>query len=125
MSMFVPPGTIGFADSEADLEKPAFGCTNNASGCHGGTMPTGIMQLVPNASQDMVALMNNYMQIQARVSVGTPDQSKLLQKTLQTSMTSHGGIKPFATAQDPTYQRWLLWIQLGAGFASVSTTGDM
>jgi hypothetical protein len=125
MATNTTPGTISFADIENDLEKPAFGCTNNAGGCHGGTKPSGVMMLTPNASQDMTALMANYMQIMARVTVATPDQSLLLQKTLQTSTTSHGGIKPFANTQDATYQRWLLWIQLGANFQAVSTTGDM
>ncbi len=125
MASVVQPGTISFASIEADMEKPTFSCTNGTSGCHGGTMPTGVMQLAPMASMDMVALMNNYQQVLARVTVAQPDQSKLLLKTLQTSTTSHAGIKPFANAQDPTYQRWLLWIQLGANYAAVSTSGDM
>jgi hypothetical protein len=119
------PGQISFADIERDMEKGSFGCANGAGGCHGGTMPTGVMKLAMNASQDMTALMGNFMQVTAmmRVTPATPDQSLLLLKTLMTSTTSHLGIKPFANAQDPSYQRWLLWIQLGANFQPVPTTG--
>ena len=118
------PGTISFADIERDLEKGNFGCANGSGVCHGGTKPTGVMMISPGASQDMTALMGNYMQVMARVNTAMPDQSVLLQKTLTTSTVSHGGIKPFVDAQDASYQRWLLWIQLGASFAAVSTSGQ-
>ena len=72
------------------------------------------MIITPGASQDMAALMANYMQIMSRVNTAMPDQSLLLQKTLITSSVSHAGIKPFNTAQDASYQRWLLWIRQGA-----------
>lgn len=118
------PGTISFADIERDLEKGNFGCANGSGSCHGGAQPVGVMVITPGASIDMTALMANYMQILTRVNTATPDQSLLLDKTLITSTVSHGGIKPFATAQDASYQRWLLWIQLGANFAAVSTSGQ-
>ena len=118
------PGTISFADIERDLEKSNFGCANGSGVCHGGTKPTGVMIITPGASLDMTALMANYNQIMARVNTAMPDQSLLLQKTLTTSSVSHGGIKPFNDALDASYQRWLLWIQLGAQFPAVSTTGQ-
>ena len=77
-----------------------------------------------NSLQNPTALMANYMQIMARVNTAMPDQSLLLQKTLTISSVSHGGIKPFNNATDAAYQRWLLWIQLGAQFDAVSTTGQ-
>lgn len=118
------PGTISFADIERDLERSNFGCANGSGVCHGGTRPTGVMIITPGASQDMAALMANYAQVMARVNTAMPDQSLLLQKTLTTSTVSHGGIKPFNDAQDASYQRWLLWIQLGASFPAVSTSGQ-
>lgn len=120
------PGTISFADIERDLEKGNFGCANGSGSCHGGAKPVGSMIIVPGASLDMTALMANYNEVMNRVNKAMPDQSLLLQKTLITSSVSHAGIKPFNTAQDASYQRWLLWIQLGANFPAVSTSpGDM
>ena len=118
------PGTISFADIERDLEKGNFGCANGSGSCHGGTKPAGAMIITPGASIDMTALMANYAEVMSRVNTAMPDQSLLLEKTLITSSVSHAGIKPFATAQDASYQRWLLWIKLGANFAAVSTSGQ-
>ena len=118
------PATIGFADIERDLEKGNFGCANGSGVCHGGTKPTGVMIITPNSLQNPTALMANYMEIMSRVNLAMPDQSLILQKTLTTSSVSHGGIKPFNNATDASYQRWLLWISLGAKFDPVSTTGQ-
>jgi len=121
------PGQISFADIERDLERTNFSCANGTKGCHGTATPTGVMKLTQNASLDATSLMGNYQEVLMRVNTAMPDQSLILQKTLITSTVSHAGIKPFDTAQDATYKRWLLWIQLGAHFEPVPTTvvGDM
>jgi hypothetical protein len=49
--------------------------------------------------------------------LGGGANSLLLTKPLQGSVT-HGGIKPFASTSDPTYQRWLAWINGGAPYSA-------
>jgi hypothetical protein len=96
---------VTFASSiQGDLDNMS--CTSSA--CHGGgTIP---MNLVANATMttDLAA---NYAQVQMRASSGS--SSLILQKNLSGGM-SHTGGHPFMTTSDPTYVKWLGWINAGA-----------
>lgn len=121
----IPP-TIGFADIYKEMDAPpGLGCTNQISACHGGATPTGQMALTDMASADMAKLMDNYTNVMARVSTTDPPSSLLLKKMLAASAggTSHVGGNYFQSTSNAMYKRWLVWIQLGAKFESVSTAG--
>lgn len=121
----VLPANIGFADIYKDLDVgTGLSCTNQLSPCHGGTNPTGLMALQDMAAQDMAKLMANYTQVVARVDMNNPSNSKLLTKPLDLGQggTPHvGGNSYFPDKSNPMYQRWLIWVQLGAKFESVPT----
>lgn len=119
------PANIGFADIYKDLDaSTGLGCTNQVSACHGGTNPAGLMALQDMSAQDMTKLMANYTQVLARVDTSNPSNSKLLSKPLDVGKggVSHvGGNAYFPDTSHPMYQRWLVWVQLGAKFESVPT----
>ncbi len=121
----VIPAMIGYADINTDIDvPPGLGCTNQVSACHGGTNPSGMMMLVDMAAGDMTKLMANYTQVTMRVNTQAPASSLLLLKLLSVSAggTPHtGGNSYFADTNAPMYQRWLVWIKLGAQFPEVST----
>lgn len=119
------PDTVSFADINRDLQDSAYGCTLASPICHGGSNPKGILVLQDNALVDMAKLMANYEQVKTRVNTAMPDQSMLLLKVLSTTAggTMHSGNKPVQDTNDAVYRRWLQWIQLGAKFEPVSTTG--
>ena len=119
------PDTVSYADINRDLDQPLLGCTLNTASCHGGSNPAGKMLLKDNALVDMAKLMDNYNQVKSRVDTTMPAMSNFLLKVLETKAggISHTGPKPFTSVDDPTYQRWLKWIQLGAKFEAVSTKG--
>jgi hypothetical protein len=121
----VIPANIGFADIYKDLDAgTGLGCTNQVSACHGGTNPTGLMALQDMSAQDMAKLMTNYTQVVARVDTSNPSNSKLLTKPLdvgQGGVAHVGGNAYFPDKSNPMYQRWLVWVQLGAKFESVPT----
>jgi hypothetical protein len=70
----------------------ALGC----GACHNGSIP---MQVT-------------YADVSARAMSG--EMSLILVKNLATSGVAHGGGHPFKTTSDPTYVRWLAWINAGA-----------
>lgn len=111
------PAGLSFADINADLDKPIYGCTGAAPVCHGGTNPSGKIKL--QAGGTMAALQANYAEVLTRVNVATPEASLMLTKPLDKSGVDHMGGKVFPAAADTTYQRWLKWIQLGAKFEFV------
>lgn len=121
----IPPN-IGFEDIYKEMDAPpGLGCTNQIGACHGGATPTGQMALTDMAAGDMAKLMTNYTSVTARVNTGDPQASVLLLKMLAASAggTSHVGGTYFQSTSNPMYKRWLVWIQLGAKFESVSTAG--
>jgi hypothetical protein len=122
------PAMLGFADINNDIDvAPGLGCTTPAASCHGTTMPSGIMQLVAMAAGNMTELMANYNQVKMQCNLSNPTQSLFLLKPLAISaggVQHTGGNSYFMNTQNPMYQRWLYWIQLGAPFNEVSTMGD-
>jgi hypothetical protein len=123
------PG-VSFADIEADMEQPTFGCTQPFATCHGTSMPTGIMALQQNGSTNPTVLMANYQSVLKQVDLTTPSQSNLLLNPLVSPGLTHVGGK----ISDPGmvhYKKWLDWIILGANFGFKpysdlpTTTADM
>ena len=97
-------GQVTFAsDIQKDMDK--LGCT--ASTCH-GQMASNPMKLVPNATA-MADLMANYQLVSAETSGGS--SCKLLTKALG---MAHGGGTIFQSTSDPTYVKWLGWVNAGA-----------
>lgn len=96
-------------DIQSDLD--AKGCTITA--CHGTSGNGSVMYVKPmaTAQADIDA---NYTSVMAEINMGAPDQSPLLRNPLAGSGSGHAGTTPFANTQDPTYQKWLAWIQAGA-----------
>lgn len=93
-------------DIQKDID--AIGCIS--SSCHQTKNPI----LVAHATQ-LGDLHNNYLALAQSARAG--EQSLVLMKTLANSGVQHAdngpAAKPFATKSDPTYQRWLTWIQAG------------
>jgi hypothetical protein len=99
-----PPPPVRFAPTiQGDLD--ALGCTAGGA-CHAGSAP---MSLIPNAAA-RDALLANYAEVRPRAMAGA--MSPLLVKPQAGS--GHLGATPFASTADPTYQRWLGWVQAGA-----------
>ena len=96
-------------DIQADLD--AKGCTITA--CH-GAQGTGANLYVKPMATAQADIDMNYMNVMADINTTGPDQSPLLTKPLTGSGVTHSGTKPFASTSDPTYQKWLAWIQAGA-----------
>lgn len=96
-------------DIQMDLD--AKGCT--IMGCHGTAGGTAVptIKMGATAQADIDA---NYAAVMGEVNTTSPAQSLLLTKPLATSQITHQGTKPFTNEQDPTYVRWLNWIQAGA-----------
>ena len=86
----------------ADLTR--LGCPS----CHNGAPP---MKLIP-APQSGTDWSANYAEFSMRAASGA--MSLVLTKNLQGSGVSHGGGAPFSSTSDPTYVRWLGWIDAGA-----------
>lgn len=126
MSSYQLPATLSFADIYKDLDAgTGLGCTNQVSGCHGGTNPTGLMALQDMSAQDMAKLMANYTQVKERVDTAAPTNSKLITKPLdlnQGGVAHVGGNFYLPDTSNPMYQRWLCWVQLGANFDATSTS---
>jgi hypothetical protein len=118
--------SISFATVYKDLDSPSLGCTNQIPACHGGATPTGMMALDSMAGTDMTKLMASYNQVKMRTTVSDPSSSLIVKKPLATAAggVAHvGGNGFFKDTNDAVYKRWLLWIQLGAQFESVSVNG--
>lgn len=95
-----------FPDIQADID--SIGCS--ATGCHGGTqIPVVKMGATGGTAQGDT----NYTNFMNDVNLTAPDQSLVLTKNLPGA--SHGGGSKFAGGtNDPTYKKWLGWIQAGA-----------
>jgi hypothetical protein len=94
-------------DPSVQNDLDTMGCSQNA--CHG----SGIINLnLVEKPASMADVDANYAEVKQRASSGA--MSLLLLKNLKGSGQSHGGGMPFATTMDPTYQRWLAWINDGA-----------
>lgn len=107
------PTTAKFSpDIQSDLD--AKGCTITA--CH-GTSGNGSVMYVKGMATAQADIDANYMTVTTLAGVinsGAPDQSLLVTKPLGSSAVTHAGGKQFPTATDPTYVKWLAWIQAGA-----------
>lgn len=77
--------------------------------CHNGT--TAPMKLIP-APQSGTDWGANYGEFSMRAMSGA--SSLVLTKNLAGSGVSHGGGAPFTSTSDPTYVRWLGWIDAGS-----------
>lgn len=110
-------GSVGAAyfnpDVQGDLDR--LGCT--ASACHGGSSSPVILAS-PSTTADWTS---NYNDIRVDCTtldcIGGGTNSLLLTKPLVASIP-HTGTKPFASTSDPTYQRWLAWINAGAPYSA-------
>lgn len=111
-------GASGFRSVYMNMDSPGFQCTNAIAACHGGSSPSGIAKYSPMGLMDMMALLSTYQEVYKDVNLTTPEQSLFLRKLLSTAAggLSHAGGTYFANTTDPTYQRWLAWIQMGAPF---------
>jgi hypothetical protein len=96
-------------DIQMDLD--AKGCTLTA--CH-GTMGNGSVMYIKPMATAQADLTMNYMDVLNEVNKTAPDQSPLLRNPLAGSGSGHAGTTPFASTNDPTYQKWLAWISAGA-----------
>jgi hypothetical protein len=102
------PSAKFFPDIQMDADSK--GCTIAA--CHGngtGTALTIKMNVTLQADID-----SNYMHVMMDVNTTSPSQSPLLTKNLMGSGVSHSGGTHFNNTSDPTYVKWLNWIQAGA-----------
>lgn len=99
-------------DIQRDLD--FLGCS--AAGCH--AVSSGLYAPLLQASPGSVAEMQNYTNFMADAVNGT--LSLFLTKPLTGSGVTHAGgapgSKPFASTADPTYQRWVLWLNEGARY---------
>jgi hypothetical protein len=92
-----------FPDIQGDIER--LGCT--AAACHGGSqVPNEISMPLTQTDKD-----NNYNGFKMRAMMG--EMSLVLQKNLAGSGVVHTGGTAFASKADPTYQKWLAWINAG------------
>jgi hypothetical protein len=99
--VFDPAVTTGAPAVQSDIDR--MGCATAT--CHQAYAPL----LFPPSTSAL--LHQNYMNFLAETMGGA--QSKLLTRLLITDPTTHSGGKPFISVADPTYQRWLRWIQYG------------
>jgi len=101
------PSNIHFDDIQADMDSK--GCTISA--CHGTSGNGSVMYVKAMATgADLDA---NYAQV-VPAETGSGDQSALLRNPLAGSGSGHAGTTPFASTADPTYQKWLGWVNAGA-----------
>lgn len=101
--------TVFYPDIQADIDGK--GCTIGA--CH-GTVGDGSVLYVKAMATMQSDIDGNYSDVLNEINFTTPDQSALLRNPLAGSGSGHAGTTPFASTSDPTYQRWLHWIQAGA-----------
>ncbi len=98
-----------FPDIQMDLD--AKGCTITA--CHGTAGDGSVMTVKANATAQ-ADIDANYMSVMNELNLTAPDQSPFLRNPLAGSGSGHAGTTPFASVSDPTYMKWLAWIQAGA-----------
>jgi hypothetical protein len=98
-----------FPDIQGDLD--AKGCT--IASCH-GTANDGSVMTVKMMATVQADIDANYASVMKEINTTAADQSPLLRNPLVGSGSGHAGTTPFANTSDPTYQKWLGWIQAGA-----------
>lgn len=95
-----------FPDIQMDVDR--LGCTIAA--CHGGTqIPVMKMNAVAGTGDANYASV-----VPGEVNTTTPSMSPFLTKPTNGSGVLHSGTKPIGGTTDPTYIKWLNWIQAGA-----------
>lgn len=95
-------------DIQNDIVK--LGCATAA--CHSFYAPL----IMPTPSSD-AQWQQNYTNIKGDAING--EMSLILTKNLAGNNVAHAGasnVKPFATTNDPTYKKWLYWIQNGSPY---------
>ena len=108
-----PPAATPYFNPDIQHDLDTMGCTLGA--CHGANASPAIVAMPATVA----AWMSNYDDI--HIDCSTLDclsggaASLLLTKPLQ-GCPAHTGTKPFATTSDPTYQRWLAWLNAGAPY---------
>ena len=106
------PSSAKFSpDIQADLD--AKGCTLGA--CH-GTMGNGSVMYVKAMATAQADIDANYMSVSNEINLTMPAMSPLVvQPSGPVATTGHAGGQVFPTGtNDPTYMKWLAWIQAGA-----------
>jgi hypothetical protein len=107
-----PSSAHFFPDIQNDLDTiGAPVCTNVA--CH-GTSGNGSVMYIKAMATAQADIDMNYMDVMQMVNTASPADSLLLKNPLQGSGSGHAGATPFASTNDPTYQKWLAWITAGA-----------
>lgn len=106
------PSAKFFPDIQMDLDsKTAPACS--AGACHGTNGNGSVMYVKPQATAQ-ADIDANYMRVMNEVNTTSPAQSPLLTNPVAGSMVMHTGGKLFPSTSDPTYVKWLAWIQAGA-----------
>lgn len=106
---------VGYGDIQGDMVQK--GCT--LSDCHGSPgSPDAMTSYIfdPSPGQEMAAyqvLINGMNMLGKFVDTTTPLKSQLL---IQPQSQGHKGGVVFKTNADPTYLKWLSWIQKGAAY---------
>lgn len=118
-----PVEGVSFADINRDMDQTQVGCSAfDVGGCHGTATPKGILALKVGftaSKDDSIARANYAAVVPKEVDLAEPEKSQLLTRALMGSGVPHTGGTPFKSKDDPVYQRWLKWIQLGAKFEFV------
>ncbi len=111
---------VSFADINRDMDTSTFGCTGQASVCHGPGTKAPLL-LKANGLKDMAALMANYSALVPKeVDTANATISRFL--VIPFLDENKGGIRHTGgkyAGLDPggaIYNRWLKWIKLGAKF---------
>jgi hypothetical protein len=100
-------------DVQRDLD--TLGCTISA--CHGSSASPVIVAMPTSTSDWTTNYGNIHTDCTTLDCLGGGASSLLLTKPLQGSVV-HTGTKPFASTDDPVYQRWLAWIDAGAPYSA-------
>jgi len=96
--------TVHF-DPTIQTDIDTLGCS--AASCHGGTQVPLLVRMPATATDKQT----NYDNFKVEAMMG--EMSNILVKNLVGSGVSHTGGSAFPSNNDPTYQRWLLWIEQG------------
>jgi hypothetical protein len=104
------PSSVKFSpDIQMDLD--AKGCTSVA--CHGTSGNNSVMYIKPMATAQADIDMN-YMDVMNEINTTSPAQSPLLIQPGTAGSGHVGGMVLTMGTSDPTYIKWLAWIQAGA-----------
>jgi hypothetical protein len=104
-----PSNVKFFPDITMDMD--AKGCT--AVACH-GTAGDGSVMTVKMGTTAQADIDAGYASVMNEINTTSAMQSPFLLNPLVGSGSGHAGTTPFASTSDPTYVKWLAWIQAGA-----------